>query len=233
MANREKIRPNNHQLNRWFLAVVLLGMLTITKLILFRTPAQAEAYFQRIVALSESNPAHFGSWVSMDAPIPEAAITMLRPNVTISRKYTNVATGEEATLLLVQCRDAHDLFGHYPPVCYAAHGFRNVDSVARDWDVDGLTVHGMVYTFSSTRPEQLTSMIIYDFMILPNRTTCRDMEGVYASARDPRARTLGAAQLQILLSATMPEEERDALFLSLVQSNRPILDAILDGSKKS
>ena len=76
-------------------------------------------------------------------------------------------------------------------------------------------------------------MIIYDFMILPNGKTCRDMEGVYASARDPQRRQLGAAQLQILLSPTMPQEQRDALFMSLVESNRPTIDAILAGDKSS
>jgi hypothetical protein len=91
----------------------------------------------------------------------------------------------------------------------------------------------MQYTFSSTRPEELTSMVIYDFMILPNGTTCRDMDGVYASARDPRRRQLGAAQLQILLSTTLPQEQRDQLFSALVRSNLPTIDAILDGDAKS
>jgi hypothetical protein len=179
--------------------------------------------------VAAASPTHFGTWVSLDAPIPEAAITMLRPNLTISRKYSNIETGEEATLLLVQCRDARDLFGHYPPVCYAAHGFKVIESSARDWQLDGLTIHGMEYTFTSTRPDVMTSMVIYDFMILPNGKTCRDMDGVYASARDPQRRQLGAAQLQILLSPTMPQEQRDALFLSLVQSNRPTINAILAG----
>jgi hypothetical protein len=232
MATRQKRRPNNHQLRRWGLAAALLGILACTKAALFRIPIRAEAYDRRIAAVAAANPSHWGSWVSLEAPVPEAAITMLRPNITISRKYTDIATGEEASLLLVQCQDARDLFGHYPPVCYAAHGFKLIESTVRDWLIDGLAIQGMVYTFSSTRPDEMTSMIIYDFMILPNGKTCRDMEGVYASARDPQRRQLGAAQLQILVSAIMPLEQRDALFLSLVQSNRQTIDAILAGDKQ-
>jgi hypothetical protein len=220
-------------MTQWTLALLLLGCLASTRAVLFRIPVIAETYHHKIAAAVAASPMHFGSWVSFDAPVPEAAMTMLRPNATISRRYTNVETGDAATLLLVQCKDARDLFGHYPPVCYAAHGFRAAQSVARDWQVDGLTIHGMAYTFSSTRLDELTSMIIYDFMILPNGTTCRDMEGVYASARDPRRRKLGAAQLQVLLSATESEERRDAEFLSLVRANRPTIDAILAGDKRS
>ena len=231
MVTRKQNRVNGHQLKRWALAAALLGILVFVKSVLFQIPIRAEAYHQRIASLAAASPTHFGSWVSLEAPVPQAAITMLRPNVTISRKYTNVTTGDEATLLLVQCRDARDLFGHYPPVCYAAHGFKVVESTPRDWHLDGLTIQGMEYRFSSTRPDEMTSMVIYDFMILPSGETCRDMEGVFASARDPRRRQLGAAQLQILLSSTMPQEQRDALFLSLVQSTRPTIDAILAGDK--
>ena len=233
MTARKSKFLNRHQLQRWVLAAVLLATLAIAKGALFRLPAQADAYHRRILSVAAASPSHFGSWVSLEAPVPEAAITMLRPNLTISRKFTNFATGEEATLLLVQCKDARDLFGHYPPICYVANGFRAVDSSLRDWNLDGLSIKGMVYTFTSTRAEDLTSMVIYDFMILPNGTTCRDMDGVYASARDPRRRMLGAAQMQVLVSATLPQEQRDALFQSMVRANRETIDAILAGDRGS
>jgi hypothetical protein len=151
--------------------------------------------------------------------------------VTVSKKYTNLQTGQQGTFLLVQCADARDLLGHYPPVCYVSHGFRLVDRSRRDWSVEGLAIQGMAYTFSSTRPDELSSMIIYNFMILPNGHTCRDMDGVYATARDPRKRQFGAAQLQILVDPSMPEDQRDALLLTLVQANRGTIDAILAGDQ--
>jgi hypothetical protein len=229
MTTRDKPRVNRYQLKRWGLAALLLVALLSARLFLFRQPPQAEGYFKRVVAATVATPTSFGSWVSMDAPVPPAAITMLRPNVTVSRRYTNLQTGQQATFLLVQCADARDLMGHFPPVCYAAHGFREVAADAKDWSVEGLAIQGTVYTFSSTRPEDLSSMIIYDFMILPDGRTCRDMEGVNATARDPRKRQLGAAQLQVLVSPTMPEDQRDALFLTLVQVHRRTIDAILAG----
>jgi hypothetical protein len=233
MVRRIDFQPFTHQVRRWSLAAGLLVALMCTKAVMFRVPAEAEGYHRRIAAAAATSPAHFGSWVSTEEPVPEAAQTMLRPNATVSRRYTDVATGAEATVLLMQCRDANDLYGHYPPVCYKARGCNMVDSAVRDWQLDGLTIHGMEYTFSSTSPEDLTSMVVYDFMMLPDGTTCRNMDGVHATARDPRRRTLGAAQMQVLFSALMPREQRDAVFLTLVQSNRPTIDAILNGDKPS
>lgn len=231
MARHENSRVTRYQLHRWGLAAGMLATLGCARLVLFRPPPQADAYFKKVVAAAAATPTSFGPWVSLDVPIPPAAITMLRPNLTISRRYTNLQTGQQATLLLVQCSDARDLLGHYPPVCYVAHGYRSVAASSRDWQVEGLALQGMIYTFASNRPEDQSSMIIYDFMILPDGRTSRDMDGIYATARDPRKRQLGAAQLQILMDPSMPESQREALFLTLVQAHRRTLDAILAGDQ--
>jgi hypothetical protein len=220
-----------YQIRRWALAVTLLAALGCGRLIMFQKPAEADAYFKHVVTVAAATPTSFGSWVSLDAPVPPAAETMLRPNLTVSRRYTNLDTGQQATLLLVECSDARSLNGHYPPVCYPSSGFRKVAASSKDWDIDGLHIEGMIYTFSSARPEELSTMIIYDFMILPDGSTCRDMDGVEAIARNPRERQFGAAQLQILLDPSMPEDQREAIFRTLIHLHRPTIDAILGGEK--
>jgi hypothetical protein len=231
MTLRTQGRLTGYQLGHWGLAAGLLAAMALAQVILFRKPPRAGAYFQRVAAAAAATPANFDYWVSMEAPIPPAAVTMLHPNVTISRKYANLRTGQQGTVLLVQCTDARDLRGHYPPVCYVAHGFRLVASSPRNWNVAGLAIEGMVYSFSSVRPEELSSMIVYDFMILPDGRTCRDMDGVYSIARSPRKRQLGAAQLQVLVDPSMPEQQRDGLFLTVVQANRRTIDAIRAGDQ--
>jgi hypothetical protein len=231
MTTSRKYPLTRYQIRRWALATAILALAAGARLVLFRKPPQAEAYFQHVVAVANAAPVRFGSWVSTDEPVPPAAITMLRPNLTISRRYTNLQTGQQATLLLVQCSDATSLQGHYPPVCYKAHGFSQVAADPRNLQAQGLDIQATVYTFSSTRPEELSSMVIYDFMILPDGRTCRDMAGVNAAAGDPRNRQLGAAQMQILMNPSLPEKERDAIFLALVEAHRPTIDAILAGEQ--
>ena len=179
---------SRYQLHRWALAVGLLGAIGCGRAVLFRKPPNADAYFKRVAKVAAEMPTTFGYWVSTDAPVPQAAVTMLRPNITVSRRYSNLQTGQQASFLLVQCSDATSLQGHYPPVCYVAHGFKQLSASPEDWKVDGLKVHGTLYAFTSAEPEDPTSMIIYDFMILPTGVTCHDMDGVNAIARDPQKR---------------------------------------------
>jgi hypothetical protein len=229
MARHDKSWVTRYQLHRWGLAAVLLLTMTGARLVFLPPPPRPDAYFQKVAAAATATPASFGPWVSIDSPVPPAAITMLRPNVAVSREYTNLQTGQRATLLLVQCGDARDMQGHYPPVCYVNNGYRSVAARPRDWQLDGLSIQATEYTFSSTRPDDLRSMIIYDFMILPNGRTCRDMSGIETIARNPRKHQLGAAQLQVLVDPSIPEAQRDALFRTLVQAHRRTLDAILAG----
>jgi hypothetical protein len=72
-------------------------------------------------------------------------------------------------------------------------------------------------------------MMVYDFMIMPNGRTCRDMGGIEALSGDPRSRQFGAAQMQILVDPSMPEERREEIFRTFVQAYRPTIDAILAG----
>lgn len=192
-------------------------------------PPGTENYHQRIAAAADALPRQFDSWVSQDSPVPVAAIAMLHPNVILCRKFINNTTGQQATLLLVQCRDARDLLGHYPPVCYKSSGYTPVSSSPKDWQVDDLRLQGMLYEFSSTRPEQMNALLVCNFMLLPSGQTCRDMDGVYATARDPRKRFLGAAQVQVLVNPGLSETERDAIVQTLVHANRSVIDAILSG----
>ena len=229
MTTREKPQVTRYEFRHWGLSVVLLIAVACIQMARYRPPPQTAAYFQRVVDAAATVPNSFGPWVSINAPVPPAAEKMLQPNLIVSRKYTNLQTGQQATFLLVQCGDAQSLQGHYPPVCYKGSGFLQVDAFAKDWRLEGLTIQGMVYTFVSARPEALSSMIIYDFMILPNGLTCRDMQGVSALARDQRRRRFGAAQLQVLFDPSMPEEQREAVFFTLVQAHRKTIDAILAG----
>ncbi len=218
------------------LLTVCVGLLALATmgvyLLVYRPPPpppQSDAYFQRVADAAVANPAQFGPWISMDIPLPLAAITMLHPNISISRKYNNIQTGQQATLLLEQCNDARNLMGHYPPISYQSSGYRQVSAVSKDWLVEGLAIQGMVYTFTATRPDDQSSMMIYNFMILPNGRTCRDMDGINALSRDPRQRVFGAAQMQVIFDPAMPEAQRETLFLTLVQAYRKIIDVILAG----
>src|SRR5580658_8411121 len=72
-------------------------------------------------------------WTGTDVPVAAAATELLRPNTILSRDYVSQSTGQTATLLIVDCSDARDLQGHYPPRCYPAQGQQFLASDQRTW----------------------------------------------------------------------------------------------------
>jgi hypothetical protein len=214
---------------RWTACIV--GMLImigvyIDHYSLYGYAQSAEKYHAHVKDVVARMPISVGDWICSKTTIPEGAEALLRPNVTISRDYVNLATGQRASFLLVQCRDARDLIGHYPPVCYAAHGYVLSERTPREWTVGGDTLNGTMYQFKSDNGLSLSAMKVYDVMVLPNNKTTPDMAGVDSIARDRKQRYFGAAQIQIITAADMSATDQAAVISSLLESAKPVIDAI-------
>src|SRR5438270_7313246 len=83
-------------------------------------------------------------WTSRETKIPDAAIQLLHPNATVSRRYVNLKNDRKwADLLIVQCSDPIDMSGHYPPNCYPNSGEPLVYKAERNWQVGDVNVPGM------------------------------------------------------------------------------------------
>lgn len=207
-------------------SLLLLAGLTAEKRLYHKPPADAAPFHARVAAAADTAPLIIGHWLGRDAPVPQSAITLLQPNVIISRVFRDLSNGREVTFLLVQCRDARDLLGHFPPVCYVNMGWVMEKVEQRDWEVDGLTLHATRYEMSSTRLDRPSGQVIDNFMVLPGGQTCPDMNGVDAAARDVGRKYFGAAQVQIGTPLTFSETERHEVVRQLVAAHRPLIDAM-------
>ena len=189
----------------------------------------ALAYHARVRQAADAAPFRIGTWFAEDTPVPQAAVAMLHPNVIVSRRYREIQSGQSVSFLLVQCSDARDILGHYPPVCYVAHGWTHRASSVRNCQIDDLSIETMEYDFTQAKLEQESRLIIENLMILPDGTICRDMDGVDRIARDRRLRYFGAAQMQLVCPADMPATQREDLLREFVRGYRTIIDAIRRG----
>ena len=209
--------------------LALLSGVMIDK-VLFHLPGKDSGlYHERVAAALDLIPYHVGPWMGRDLDDPPAAVALLKPNLIRARAFTNINTGHEITFLLVQCRDARDLIGHYPPVCYRNAGYRALATARRDWQVGDLTVHGTRYDFEATRLGEQTLIGVDNFMVLPEGTTCPDMDGLHAAASDPGKKFFGTAQVQLVSDGQMSEAERDEMVATFVAANRAIIDRIRGG----
>ena len=209
----------------------LLSVIFVVKASVLAASPDAEPYHARIRGSAERVRLVLGVWVGQDVPVPRVAIKTLKPNVILSRQYTNLRSRQQFSLLVIQCGDARDLVGHYPPQCYPSQGWEQRGARVVDWEVDGLRIEGMQYQFVSNRFETVRETVVDNFMVLPNGSTCRDLRGVGRAAKDFRQRAFGAAQVQVITDVSMTAEERREVFETVVRGHRELIDAILAGGR--
>jgi len=193
------------------------------------------AYAQSIIGLQtdgvEGKISHFvdherdgiriGTWIGKDDFIPSAAQQLLRPNGILSRTYTFDGSDDlgQAKMLVVQCRDSRDMLGHYPPICYRAHGEEQTGAKRRDWRVGNLLIPGMAYTFVRNVHGRRYSQVVYNFLIVPGQGPVPDMESLRDASEYYERRAYGAAQFQVVMPDSLDEAKRDEIFKALMTPN--------------
>jgi hypothetical protein len=192
-------------------------------------PDDASGYHERVRLAAEGAPPYLGDWAAREMQVPYEAISLLRPNVLLSRQFVNVANGRRVSLLLVHCQDARDLVGHYPPNCYPGQGWQLTGSEDRDWTLEDWSIAGTEYSFRRDTFNQSNHQVVSNFMVLPDGTTMRDMNAVRMAAASVQRRFYGAAQVQVVFEGSMPIEQREEIFKLLVTGHWPIIDAIRSG----
>jgi hypothetical protein len=193
-------------------------------------PADAAAYHRAIRQAAASIPMRIGDWVGSDAAVPGTAVTMLRPNVILSRRYVNVASGLEVSVLLVQCADARDIVAHYPPVCLINAGWKMTDARPHDWTAGGMEIAGTEYQFVMPAFDKLQAIVVSNFMVLPDGRFVRDMGPVAEAAADVAHRYFGAGQVQVVTPADLAGERREKVVTELIGAMCNTIAAIRAGA---
>ncbi|MEX2217582.1 MAG: exosortase-associated EpsI family protein [Phycisphaerales bacterium] len=184
----------------------------------------------------ERIPMQVGEWSGGDVRLPAAAGKLLKPNALFCRHYRHAGTGRTVTVLLVHCRDSRDMTGHYPPVCYPGHGWTMTSGAQYEtitlWGEDTTFA---VYGFSRTEVNRFVQCVIYDVFVLPRAGLRTEMSDVVSASADYRVRPYGAAQVQVILDAGMPEEERREALRELLEPLAPVVEAmqLKDGGTKT
>jgi len=214
------------------LAVSLLGLMAGHRfMMVHRTPA-VEAYHANIRAAAAALPTRIGPWVGQDTPVPAQATTLLRPNVMISRRYTNIESGVSASFILVHCADAHDMAGHFPLRCYPAQGWTPASEAERDWPAQAaMLMTGSEYCFERHTDRggagSKQSVIVANALLRPGNIVYRNMDQLTGSILGAGGQAAGAGQLQIVFDVSVPAAERDAAVSQLVEGHRTVIAAIL------
>jgi hypothetical protein len=193
-------------------------------------------------------PVRFGRWEGLDVQPPPAAGQLLRPNALFTRHYQDPAAGRWANLIFIHCKDARDMSGHYPPNCYPGNGWTPIaDERAGEaraggrgeargvrvfpFQIWGRSVPIAEYRFTRAELNRARSVVIYNFFVLPTGRFCTGMDEVRSATGDVRTRTLGCAQVQVVMDDGTPADERSAILREMLEPLGPTIH-LLQSTRK-
>jgi len=208
------------------LAVVLLTGMAVGNS--FKpSPGDAEPFHKAVRDAADAMPDHVGKWKATSEPADEAAVQLLRPNVLAKRRFTADDERVYPTFMVVQTRDARDLVGHYPPICYRSHGWRQMAARPVTWEAGGKTFPGREYVYAMDRPEGEVRTAVANFFILPDGRVLADHEEVRQLASDYTRRHFGAAQIWVVVNPDRAgEQRRHEIVVQLLEGHMGVLTAL-------
>jgi hypothetical protein len=205
-------------------AAVLVALLVLGGTGPFIVAPEASGYMKRVAEEIDRVPHQFGPWLGVDIPTTPAAVELLKPNRVIQRRYTNAQTGETFELLIVHCGDVRDMDGHYPPICYPAHGWTLGGRVNAELGLTVTDAPARSYRFSRTNDIETVEMIVTNLFAVPAEegpAFGADLTLIQSAGRVRTRARLGAAQVQVITPGGLDEARRDEIVrtaFSLVES---------------
>lgn len=202
-----------------------------------------DGYFTLIADEMRALPMSHGDWVGRPGTIPRSAVELLNANEAVSISFRHITSGESIELVLVHCADARDLIGHYPPVCYPAHGWKHQSTehlALSGWAgaeqggvgptagaQTGQALPCSFYRFERINEGYSHRMSVLNYMVLPDGRIGASMDIVTRAASDLRQRGKGALQVQVLYrDPTMPEKRRLEIADEFLDYIQPVLSAV-------
>jgi hypothetical protein len=193
-----------------------------------------EVYMAGVRDAIEAIPHRIGSAVGSDVEPTPAAVRILSPNKILQRRYIDPLSGAGMSLLIVHCGDVRDMLGHYPPVCYRAHGWQPGSRTTLPIEIDQTGTFAAVYEFSRRDDLAERRMTIVNFFILPGERAqfATDMDAVERLAGLRAAAGLGVAQIQIVMEGTPSTDERARTVAEVLPVLEPVVRAISRGAER-
>lgn len=198
-------------------------------------PAWAEEYHRDVASAINSIPQQVGDWIGTDDPeVQPAQQRILKPNIIVQRTYRQPGSDKYLRLLVVHCKLASDMNGHYPRICYPNTGWQLQAAEPMSIRLGTTAIPATHYAFTSSREGRDIEMYNVNFFILPAReqNLAASMEALERSARNVQNVGLGAAQVQFISDEPLNTEEWKPILERFVRAVEGPIDAIVQGAER-
>lgn len=195
------------------------------------TTEQTEVYHEDVRELVDQIPYRIGPWIGADVEAPPPAVKLLKPNALLQRRFVDPSTGRSFSLLVVHCGDVGDMEGHWPPICYPAHGWVIQDERETAISISDSQIPAREYHFRRVVDGFEQQMNVIGFFVVPNGSAeiVSSYEALKAAARRRSLAGLGAAQIQLVGGSDLDAAERRQIAQEFVQAIEPLIRVIAGG----
>ena len=190
--------------------------------------SETDGYHAQVREVAKDLPREIGPWKSIDTELPDAAVALLRPNVLISRRYIEDKTERAFALLIVQCADARDMEGHYPPNCYPAAGWARLRNKTVPLEIGSLNATSVDYRFERGLQDGSETISVVNLIVVPKEGFVTSMSNIRRLGGTVSDRYYGAAQVQFVFDGQWEEDERHAVVEQVGGSFEPLISVIMD-----
>lgn len=196
----------------------------------YPTAESFEPYHRRVAEAMRYFPDRVGDWVKTeDVPLNYNAEDLLRPNIMISRLYRNEALGLHMHFMFYQSKNAEHMRGHYPPICYPNNGYNWNGTEPGAWRCGDQTVDGAEHTFRRGD----TTMLVANFVVLPDGRFVTDNHELSEFAANRRLRYYGAGQVQMVFyNPSVSEEDRRTTYEQFLAAAAGAIEVIQSGVER-
>lgn len=202
-----------HRLNGRAPEAAMLGLVLISAFGMLSSGLQMREHADESVTRVESSlrevPYRLGAWLGSDVPLTSGATEILHTTALLSRRYSNLETGESLSLAIVYCGDVRDMLGHHPPACYPASGWLPAPTGHERIGLDlGAPVTANLFRFRTTTSDgDEREISIVGFYLLPDGDSTHDSEKLRDMSVRRSISARGVGQVQVLLNG-WPDSDR-------------------------
>jgi hypothetical protein len=120
------------------------------------------------------------------------------------------------------------MLGHYPPVCYPAHGWVSQSTRVVQIRLGENLYPAMEYQFRRSLRDGETAMAVTNFFILPGAglPTAPDLSALNEASQSLALASLGAAQVQIVMDPSIDEKRREQIVDAFIGALEPVIRAV-------
>lgn len=199
-----------------------------------RPSPASDAYMAGVAEAIDSVPYKIGPWLGRDVEVSPAAVEMLKPNRILQRVYTTRRDGgSQFSLLISHCGRTRDMLGHYPPVCYPAHGWTQERVADKILPASIGGIPARAYEFTRGSGIDANEMSVVNFFVLPSETERFRVSMDQLNSLDViRARHAeGIAQIQMLFSAGVDSTTQQEMIAAVLEAIEGVIAEITERSE--